>query len=327
MSDPAADDHRGGLIVAVSLADAAVLPPDAAVPVASPDHPVWLHFDRRDPGTLAWLRTRSGLDPLVIDGLVTESTRPRVTPIGEGVLITVRGVNLNPGADPEDMISIRVFAERSRVLSLRGPRLLAIEAIIEAYNQGRGPRTVGSLLVAMVTGLTDRMGPVVEQIGETLDELEDRVIDPTRSADRLDLIRMRQRVITLHRYLAPQAHALANLLDEGAAWLDAGDRRALREQINRVTRYVEDLDAAKSRSGVIQDEYANQLAERANNRIYAVTIIAAVFLPLTLVSGLLGMNVGGIPLGDHPRGFLIVNGVLGALGLLGFWLLRRRRWL
>ena len=287
----------------------------------------WIHFDRKSDGAGAWLRERSGLDELVLEELLIESTRPRVVAAAGGVLLTLRGVNLNPGADPEDMISVRIWTDGRRVVSLQGPRLVAIETLLKDIRAGEGPSSVEGLLMAMISGLTARMGPVIEGINAVIDEFEDRVIDPHRTVERLELISIRQRVITLHRYLGPQAVALKQLhaIKEGVFGPERQDE--LVQQINLVVRYVEDLEAAKGRAVVIQDELANQLAERANQRVYAVTIIAAIFLPLTLVSGLLGMNVGGIPMASFGPGFAIVCVVSAVLGVGGFWWLRRSEWL
>lgn len=287
----------------------------------------WLHFDRKSEEAATWIRERSGLDGLVVQDLLIESTRPRVVTAAGGVLLTLRGVNLNPGADPEDMISIRIWTDARRVVSLQGPRLMAIETLLKQLRSGHGPDSAGDLLIAIISGLTERMGPVIETINEVIDELEDRVIDPNRSVGRLELIDIRQRVITLHRYLSPQAVALKQLNALDADLFTSDQQNELVQQINLVVRYVEDLEAAKGRAVVIQDELANQLAERANQRIYAVTIIAAIFLPLTLVSGLLGMNVGGIPMASFGPGFAIVCVASALLGIAGFWWLRRSDWL
>jgi len=89
----------------------------------------------------------------------------------------------------------------------------------------------------------------------------------------------------------------------------------------------EDLEAARSRAAVVQDELSNRLAERINLRMYALTIIAAIFLPLTLISGMFGMNVGGVPFLEHGVGFWLVTGGMLLLGVVGVWIARLKDWL
>jgi len=289
--------------------------------------PTWALLDRRAPEAARWLRAQPGIDAISAESLLADATRPRAIVSDTGLLLILRGANLNPGAEPEDMLSVRIWATRDRMIALVGGRLRAVWAIVDDLNEGRGPDSIGELLARIVSGLAERLDPVVAAIAETLDELEDRVIDPDQTVPRHELIAIRRRAIALHRYIAPQVGALQQLQSERIEWIDPPQRRVLKEAANRMTRYVEDIEAARHRSGVIQDELANQLAERTNRRMYAITIIAAIFLPLTLVTGLLGMNVGGVPLAQTPAGFWAVTAGVAAAGALGWALAVRLRWL
>lgn len=300
---------------------------EAEVAVASGGSPTWVHLDRLAPETAGWLRERAGLDPMLVRALLSETTRPRVSITELGVLLILRGVNLNEGAVPEDMISIRIWIEPTRVISMQGQRLRSIEDLVEQCESGQGPKSVGDLLVAMITGLTDRMTTVMEQLEDQLDDYEDRIADPDDTVDRHVLIETRRRLIGLRRFLGPQATALERVHEFDEAILTRAHRRTLNEPINRVIRFVEDLDAAKARAQLLQEELDSQAATLANQRMYVLTLIAGIFLPLTLISGMLGMNVGGVPLSDSPWGFWIVTGALAALGFVAYLVIRRRQWL
>ena len=80
---------------------------------------LWVHLDRSDARAEDWLRRESGLEPLVVEALLEPETRPRCTALPGGWLVVMRGVNLNPGADPEDMVALRAWVEEERVLTLR----------------------------------------------------------------------------------------------------------------------------------------------------------------------------------------------------------------
>lgn len=294
----------------------------------SPDRgPVWVHLDRTSAESQAWLRNGADLDPHVAEGLLASTTRPRVESIGGGLFITLRGVNLNSGADPSDMISIRLWVEPHRLITLQREPLRSVAAVAERLERGEGFASVGAVLVAIINGITERMGPVVDRVDEMLDELEDRAVDPSSVVNHADLVALRQEAIMLHRHIKPQAQALIDLHAAKFDAIDAKQRRAIKEAISRVTRFVEDLDADKGRAAVIQDELANQLAQGINQRIYAVTIIAAIFLPLTFIAGLLGANVGGIPWATNPYGFVYLCIILGLIGFGAFAVVRWCKWL
>ncbi len=288
--------------------------------------PVWFHFDRRRDETQRWLLERSGVDALIAEAMLAEMTRCRAVTSTQGVLLILRGVNLNEGADPADMISLRIWAEPSRVISLQGLTLRTTASVISEFEEGRGPRSVGALLTGLASGLSERLADVVDEIGDALDEVEEKLVSGER-VERSELVALRHRSIVLHRHAATQLKALNTLLAEGAGLLSEDDREVLAEEINRTMRVVEDLDSAKARGGVIHEEMSSIVGEQANRRIYAVTMITAIFLPLTLISGLLGMNVGGIPGQDTPVAFAMTVIGMALLGLLGVVVARRRGWL
>jgi zinc transporter len=119
---------------------------------------IWLHFDGALPKTAEWLAAHSGLDSYVIENLISKETRPRCDIQEKGILLNLRGVNLNPGAKPEDMVSVRLWVDEKRVISVRVRRILAVEDIRQQIDQGQGPRSTAHLVARLAGRLTDRMG-------------------------------------------------------------------------------------------------------------------------------------------------------------------------
>lgn len=293
-----------------------------------PDHGVlWVHLDRDSPDSRRWLEDFSGLEPLIVESLLAESTRPRCAQVGDGVMLFLRGVNLNPGADPEDMVSIRLWIEERRVISLRVRRLLSIADLRDSIDQGHGPSDVGDFVVQLTGRLVARVSGVIGDVDDKVDELQDRVLDAESGRLRTSLMQLRREIIGLRRYLAPQRDALARLTQLRLSWLDDMEQMHLREEADRVVRYVEDLDSARERAAVTQEELGNRISEQMNARMYVLSVVAAIFLPLGFLTGLFGINVGGIPLADDPRGFVEVVLVLLLITVLQVLLFRWRRWL
>jgi len=293
-----------------------------------PDGVLWLHLDRMADDVQRWLAEESGLHPVIREALLVEETRPRIARFGNGLIVILRGVNLNPGADPEDMVSIRIWIEPGRVISTRRFRLMAVEDVRGALAEGRGPRTAGELVVALADRLTERMAPVIWALDETVDEIEEALLDGSAGRElRGRLVGVRRQAIALRRYLAPQREALNRLAVEPTELFGDLDRVRLREEADRVTRYVEDLDAGRERAMVVQDELATRLSEAINRNMYLLSVVAAVFLPLGLLTGLLGINVGGIPGSEVSWAFAAVCALVVLLALVELILLRRLRWL
>jgi zinc transporter len=294
---------------------------------APPGGFVWVHVDRTAKASQIWLRERSGLEPLVIDALLVEDTRPRFSRLPGGALVNLRGVNLNPGADPEDMLSVRIWLAPGRVVSARRYRMLAVQDIREAIAAGHAPATPGDLIVQIAARLVARMEPTIQALEDETDRLEEAVMSEAHTRLRSELARIRRRAIGLRRHIGPQREAIGQILRDLNSGFGEGQRRRLGEIADRITRFVEELDAIRDRAMVVQDELVSRAAEEMNRTMYLLSIVAAVFLPLGFVTGALGVNVGGIPGAGTPWAFAALCLGLALLGALELAIIRRLGWI
>jgi zinc transporter len=288
---------------------------------------LWVHLDRAGSEARRWLQEHGGFDPLIAGALLAEEVRPRALRVEDALLVVLRGVNLNPGADPEDMVGIRVWLEPTRVVTVRHRRLMAINDLREALDARRGPTGPGQFLVMLSARLIERMGPVIDDLIDEVDRLEDAVVTAHSAELRGALGNLRRKAIALRRYLAPQREVMARLAMEQTSWLQADDKAYLREVSDRTTRIVEDLDAARERAGVVQDELNSRISDQMNRTMYLLTVVAAVLLPPSLLTGLLGVNVAGMPGADNPLSFAVVVGLIIALAVVEIAVLRHLKWI
>ena len=293
----------------------------------SEDGPLWIHLHRKSDDAVRWLREQSGLDPLSVDALLAEETRPRSLVAGDGLIVILRGVNLNRGAEPKDMVSLRLWIDEQRIISLRARKLMAVADIREMLAANRGPGRTVDMLTEMAIRLVDRMSEVIEKLDDRTDELEDEMLKTESRDMRHRLADIRHEAIVLRRYLAPQRDAMMRLQTEEMPWLDARIKARLREGTDRLIRYIEDLDSIRERASVIQDELITRLSDQMNRTMYVLTVVATIMLPLGFLTGLLGINVGGIPLSGSPWGFGVVCATLAAVVAAQVLLFRRLKWI
>src|SRR5690606_4717595 len=130
---------------------------------------LWLHFDYTDPEAQRWVMEESGLSAVSADALLAPETRPRVTPMHDGLLIYLRGVNHDPTADPEDMIAIRMVVQKHRIISTQKRGLLSVQEMLAQLRQREGVRSASELVADLVDRLTWYMDDVVERIDADLD--------------------------------------------------------------------------------------------------------------------------------------------------------------
>ena len=291
------------------------------------DQLAWLHLDANHPETRTWLENEiSYLDPFVVEALLVEETRPRMSQIGDGVLLILRGVNLNENSDPEDMVSIRLWIDKHRIISLRRRKLKAVLDIERKIKVGKGPRDAGQFICMLTSRLFERMEPVLTALDEATDNIEETVLESADTSLREGIVGVRKQAIMFRRYMAPQRDAIGQLRSADLDWLEDLNKRHLQENYNHVIRYVEDLDTIRERAQIVKDEIANILADRLNKNMYVLSVIAAIFLPLGFLTGLLGINVGGIPGAENSDAFWLFCGILGSVVTTQIVLFRKLGW-
>lgn len=303
-----------------SLQEAAAAPP--------PDELFrWLHLDALSSEAQAWLRQQEGLDAHALKAALAPRARPRMSHFGDTLLVVVRAANLNEGKEREDLVSLRLLVRPRILISLRRARIQAAEKVAEEVRGGLGFREPAELLAHLIHFVSLPLHDFIEEIGGRLDDFEVSVADPAQSPERGDLFDLRRELIALRKSLVPQREALDRLYREPHPTLGPHQRTLLREPAHRMARLVDEVEAARERAGVLMEEMGMQATEELNRRIYLFTVIAGIFMPLTFLASMLGMNVAGIPLADHRLAFLAVCVIMVAIGA-GIWqLLRSNRWL
>ncbi len=293
------------------------------------DGALWVNLDRTRERAQRWLREEAGVERLVAESLLAEETRPRAQVFGEGLLVILRGINMNPGAEPDEMISIRMWIEPGRVITLRQFRFKTIAAIREQAQQGRAPATPGAFLAAVACGLSERMGPTITNLEEMLDTIEDEMLakDADDEGRRPQLATIRRQAIAYRRYLVPQREALSALANGQSALLSEHDRAEIRVAQEQTARVCDALEEIRDRAAVTQEEMRARHEARVGRTVYLLTIVATVMLPLGFVTGLFGINVGGLPLTESRWGFWVLCLVMVAIaGGQVVWF-RKKRWL
>lgn len=279
---------------------------------------VWLHLRREATGTRERLLAL-GLDTVIVEALLAAETRPRCTVHGAGAVVVLRGVNGDAAAAPADSVSVRLWIEGRRVIGVWRRPLRATDDVLAALERGRGPQSVGDFVARLATRLAARAEAVVVALAETADTLEARVLGgasgDSRGGQRHALAALRRRVIAQHRHVLPQRDALETLEAEPLEWLSESDRGRLREAAERVGRLAAELDAVRDRALIVRDELADADRETMNRTMLLLAVVTAIFLPLGLVTGLLGMNVGGVPGAQREGAFWAVVALMLAIAL------------
>ncbi len=287
----------------------------------------WVHLDGGHDDAKEWLTSECKyLDSIIINGLLAEETRPRIEEINDGIFLILRCVNLNKDSDPEDMISIRMWVDPYRIITIQKRDTKSINDVEKAIISNLAPKNSGDFLCLLLSAIFKRMEPILGSLDDLMDNVEEELIENPTIDLRSKLNQIRKRAIIFRRYMVPQRDLLSSLKSTNLKWLSDLHKRQLQENYNHNMRYVEDLDAIRERSQIVKDELSNLLSDRINKNMYVLSVIAAIFLPLGFLTGLLGVNVGGIPGAQSPYAFYVFSGSLVFLVALQIMLFKKWKW-
>jgi zinc transporter len=285
----------------------------------------WVHLSTTDERAQTWLREHARLDEDVIDALTADETRPRCERYENGALLNLRGRSKEEMAASDPLASVRIWGAKGRVISVTRKPLIAVATVEEEVGAG-GVLDPGDLITAFATAITEDLDPVVADLGDELDACEEQ-LDADRVFElRRTVTRVRVTAIGYRRFLAPQRAALEKLAGLPGEWLGDDDRRHIGAAADRAARMAEELDAIRERAALVHETLTDLRAEQLDSRSLVIAIVAMIFLPLTFITGVYGMNVKGLPYADEPWAFDAVMGgcAVIAAGIVIYFV--RRHW-
>lgn len=290
------------------------------------DEPAWVHLDGTQPEALDWITHQLDyLDPQAIESLLDVDTRPRLTVLGEGLLINLRSTN--PGDTPEDMVSIRMWIDAHRIVTISRRNVAEIGAMDQRMRTDEAPTSAGEFLVYLIEDIVGSLASFQKQLDGIAVELETQVISEAGGQLRRDIVDLRLQIITLRRFLDPQRDAMARIVKAPVPFFDQMINRELEEEHLKLTRVIEDLDELRDKTAVLREELSGQLSDRLNGHMFLLSVLSAIFLPLGFLTGLFGVNLAGMPGTDHPLAFAILCGAMVLLFVVQLLLLYTLRWI
>ncbi|HEX4376863.1 MAG TPA: transporter [Steroidobacteraceae bacterium] len=287
---------------------------------------VWLHFSLSNAASERWLRTALTLPDSFYDALHGNTGSTRLE-IDDGRLIAViHDVLVDNVFDASKVSTVTLCLSRRLVVSARLKPLRSVDQLRAAVKGGYALRSSAGLLAHLLRDQADVLGDIARQATARVDEIEDTLLDERLSMTRSELSAMRRGQVRLQRLLAPETAAMFRLLNRSPDWLDEADVADLRQAAEEFSASVLDSGALTERLKLLQEELVATVNEHTNRTLFILTVVTVLALPINVVAGLFGMNVGGLPLAQHPHGFSLVVAMLTAVtvGLSWFLLLRRR---
>jgi zinc transporter len=286
---------------------------------------VWVHLSTNNEEAQQWLSETARLSDYVIDALTATETRPRCEAMGAGAFLNLRGRSEEAMTSSDPLASVRIWAVEGRVFSVTRKKLVAVDAVEKAVEAGHVDDP-GDLIAEFAQAITADLDPDVADLGDLLDDCEaeldaDKVFELRRTVTKV-----RVRSIGYRRFLQPQRAALEKLATLPCDWLHDDDRLHLSAAADRAARMAEELESIRERSALTHEALTDLRAEQIDSRALVISIVAMIFLPLTFITGLLGMNVDGIPYAHAPWAFDAVTALCVAIAVAVTVYFLQRHW-
>ena len=286
---------------------------------------VWLHFNLSDASAEGWMQAHLPLPPEFFDALHEGSRSTRIEDAGEHLVAVVNDVAFEFSFEPSEIASLWLAVQPGLVVSARTQPLRSVDRLRQAVKDGTRFAAPAALLNHLLHDQGDVLVRIVRDATRQVDTVEDNLNAERVRVQRAALGKLRRVLVRLQRLLAPEPGALFRLLRQPPPWLAEDDLDELRQSTEEFSLVLRDLAALQERIKLLQEEITAQVAEQTNRSLFTLTVVTVLALPINIIAGLLGMNVGGIPLADSPHGFLAIALIVLTFTVVAGWLAFRRR--
>ncbi len=285
---------------------------------------VWLHFNLAHAAAQKWMREHLSLSDQFYESLRDGSRSTRVELDDDTLVAVVNDVHYDFAFEPSDIPTLWLSVGQRLVVSARLQPLRSIDRLRDAVKRGARLNSSVELLVHLMHDQGDVLVHIVRETTTRVDGIEDSLLSGRLEKKRADLGSLRRLLVRLQRLLAPEPAALFRLLKKPPSWVLEGDLQDLHQSTEEFNVALSDMAALQERIKLLQEEIAGRVAETSNRTLFVLTVVTVLALPINIIAGLLGMNVGGIPLNEHPYGFWIVVAIIASFTGIAAWLAFRR---
>ena len=286
---------------------------------------LWLHFNLSHTGALPWLQRHAGLGESFFDMLTGALHSTRVERVEEALIAVINDVNFDFSFDPSDTSTLWINVEQHLVVTARRQPLRSVHKLRQELKRGQPLRSSVELLEHLLRAQADVLVEIVRGAVERVDRIEDDLLANRLDHKRLRLGKLRRVLVRLQRLLAPEPAALFRLLQHPPGWMAELDVQELRQSSEEFSMVLHDMATLQERIKLLQEEIAAQVNEDNNRSLFVLTIVTVLALPINIIAGLLGMNVGGVPLAQHAHGFWIVVAIVVSFTVIAGWVAFRKQ--
>jgi zinc transporter len=288
------------------------------------DEFIWLHFNLAHAGCEKWLHTHLPLSEQFYETLHEGSRSARIDHADGALIAVLNDVLFDFSFDASEISTLWMSVDARVAVTVRSKPLRSVDRLREAVKHGEKLHSPLEVLVHLLRDEADVLVGIVRNIADRVDSIEDGLLSHRLDNSRNQLGNFRRLLVRLQRLLAPEPSALFRLLNKPPAWVQENDVLELRQSTEEFSTVLSDMLALQEPIKLLQEEQAAQINEQDNRSLRVLTTVSVLALPINIIAGLFGMNVGGIPLAHDDVGFWIVVAMVATFTFIASRLLFRR---
>nr|WP_198983785.1 transporter [Herbaspirillum sp. ASV7] len=275
----------------------------------------WLHVKTADVKIQHWMQHHSEIPEYITEFLLSSDTHPGLHATPDGVYGTLTDMKMEIGDTGTEKGALHFYLDRTRLLTLRTQPLISTNMLRQKVLDGGEFDNPMDLFAELLRCLADGFNARLDKLNDKVDDIEFSVLSDRRAEDRSELSGIRRQLAELRRFIAPERRILAQFHRLRPSWVPLEALEDLTHALDELNELHSTVEAVYERAKLLQEEIASQMSEQMNRNLMALSVLTALLMPATLVSGIFGMNVAGLP-GLHDEGsFWIVMGIMGGLGV------------
>jgi magnesium transporter len=309
---------------------------EACRPYLSRESKTWIQVNGLpDPDTLRSLGAQFGLEDLALEDVLNAGQRPKLDVYGDQIFLVMSLPQQND--DGVEITQISIFAGHNYVILFNPLETDPFEPIRKRLrppnNQRLRTRNIDYLLYAFIDLIIDAGFPVLEVFGERIERIEEELLDAPSRDTLAEIHEVRRELLLLRRLLWPQREVVGALMRGDLPLIEDRTHPYLRDCYDHAVQIMDLQESFREMSTSLLDVYLSSISHRTNEIMRVLTIIATIFIPLTFIVGIYGMNFAheaspwAMPELHWYYGYPMIWGVMLAVVAGMFWFFRRRGWL
>jgi magnesium transporter len=287
----------------------------------------WIDLEAQDERQLRLLQERFGFHPLTIEDCAHFDQRAKLEEYGDYLFIVTHGITCAETRPADlDIHEIHAFLGASYLVTVHERPISALGAVWKrvAGDAALARRGADFLYYLVADALVDMNFPLLDRIADDIEELEDRVISAARRSDLHHIFALKRALVQIRKVLSPQRDVFGLLAKRGGGIVSEKTTIYFRDVYDHLVRLTESIEASRDLLGNALDAYLSMVSNRTNEIMKRLTIMSAIFLPLTFVTGFFGQNFEHLPFGSDGLMYSMIMACIALPALMLYWFYRSR---